>query len=92
MIRIGLFLATNLAVLFILYFILTGLSLHQPETNWMPMLIMAGIFGMSGSFISLLLSKTMIKRSSGAPVIESPSSKTEGWLVRTVHTQADQVA
>lgn len=54
------------------------------------MLIMAGIFGMAGSFISLILSKTMAKRSSGAQVIESPSNETESWLIRTVHAQADQ--
>ncbi len=54
------------------------------------MLIMAGIFGMAGSFISLMLSKTMAKRSSGAQVIEAPSNETERWLVKTVHSQADQ--
>ncbi len=90
MMRIGLFLATNLAVLFIINLIVTLLGLNQAGANWMPMLVMAGIFGMAGSFISLMLSKTMAKRSSGAHVIDSPSNETEGWLVRTVHAQADQ--
>ncbi len=90
MMRIGLFLGTNLAVLFILNLIITVLGLNQSGTNWMPLLIMAGIFGMAGSFISLLLSKTMAKRSSGAQVIESPSNDSERWLVNTVKTQADQ--
>ncbi len=90
MMRIGLFLATNLAVLFIINLIISGLGLNQPGTDWMPMLIMAGIFGMAGSFISLMLSKTMAKRSSGAQVIESPRNETEEWLVKTVHAQADQ--
>ena len=90
MMRIGLFLGTNLAVLFIINLIITFLGLNQPGTNWTPLLIMAGIFGMAGSFISLLLSKTMAKRSSGARVIESPSNETERWLVNTVKTQADQ--
>ena len=90
MMRIGLFLATNLAVLFIINLIISGLGLNQPGTDWMPMLILAGIFGMAGSFISLMLSKTMAKRSSGAQVIESPRNETEEWLVKTVHAQADQ--
>ncbi len=34
MMRIGLFLATNLAVLFIINLIITGLGLNQPGTNW----------------------------------------------------------
>ena len=90
MMRIGLFLATNLAVLFILNLIITVLGLNQPGTNWMPMLIIAGIFGMAGSFISLMASKTMAKRSSGAQVIEHPKNDTERWLVRTVHLQTEQ--
>ncbi len=90
MMRIGLFLGTNLAVLFIINLIITALGLNQPGTNWTPLLIIAGIFGMAGSFISLLLSKTMAKRSSGAQVIDEPSTETERWLVHTVQTQADQ--
>jgi len=88
--RIGLFLGTNLAVLFILNLILTVLGLNQPGTSYVPLLIMAGVFGMAGSFISLLLSKSMAKRSAGAQVIETPSNETERWLVSTVHAQADK--
>ena len=90
MLRIGLFLGTNLAVLFILNLILTVLGLNQPGTSYVPLLIMAGVFGMAGSFISLLLSKSMAKRSAGAQVIETPSNETERWLVSTVHAQADK--
>lgn len=90
MMRIGLFLGTNLAVLFILNLIITVLGLNQPGMSWMPLLIIAGIFGMAGSFISLMMSKTMAKRSSGARVIESPANDTEGWLVSTVQRQAEK--
>ncbi len=90
MMRIGLFLATNLAVLFVLNLIITFLGLNQPGMSWTPLLIIAGIFGMAGSFISLMMSKSLAKRSSGARVIESPSSETESWLKHTVHRQADQ--
>lgn len=88
MMRFGLFLATNLAVLFVLNLIITALGLNQPGMNWLPLIIMAGVMGMAGSFISLLLSKGMAKRSSKAQVIESPSSDMEHWLVETVKSQA----
>jgi heat shock protein HtpX len=43
---------------------------------------------MAGSFISLLLSKWIAKRSVGAVVIGEPRSQTEQWLVQTVALQA----
>lgn len=90
MMRTGLFLGTNLAVLFVLNLIITALGLNQPGTSWIPLLIMAGISGMAGSFISLMMSKTIAKRSAGAQVIESPSNDTEQWLINTVRVQAEK--
>jgi len=90
MLRIGLFLATNLAVVFVLNLIMTVLGLNQPGTSFLPMLIMAGVMGMAGSFISLLMSKSMAKRSAGAQVIESPQDETQRWLVETVRAQAEK--
>jgi len=46
--------------------------------------ILAVIVGFSGSFISLLLSKWMAKKTMGVRVIENPSSEAEVWLVNTV--------
>lgn len=89
MLRIGLFLGTNLAVLFVLNLLITLLGWNNPNMSLWPMLIMAGVMGMAGSFISLMMSKSMAKRSSGAQVIESPSNPTEQWLVDTVNAQAD---
>jgi heat shock protein HtpX len=51
---------------------------------------MAAIFGFGGSFISLLISKWMAKRATGAQVVEVPSNTTERWLVDTVKRQADK--
>ncbi len=84
--RIALFLATNLAVL-----ILAGIVMSLAGTDPSKMsglLIMAGIFGFGGSFISLLLSKWMAKRSTGAVVITEPRNQTERWLLATVERQA----
>lgn len=89
--RIGLFLMTNLAVMFVLNLIITVLELNQPGMNWTPMLIIAGVMGFAGSFISLLMSKSAAKRSSGAVVIETPSNETELWLLNTVSHQAVSV-
>ncbi len=90
MMRIGLFLATNMAVLFVIGIILNVLGLNKPGTGIMPMILIAGVMGMAGSFISLLMSKKMAMRSAGAVIIESPSNELETWLVETVHRQADQ--
>lgn len=91
MMRIALFLGTNFAVLFVLNLIFTLLGLNQPGTSWTPFLIMAAIMGMAGSFISLLVSKSAAKRSTGARVIETPSDETERWLLSTVASQASSV-
>jgi len=61
----------------------TGLNLYG-------LLLMAGIFGFGGSFISLLISKWMAKMAVGAHVIEVPANQTERWLVDTVKRQADK--
>ncbi|MEM7468073.1 MAG: protease HtpX, partial [Pseudomonadota bacterium] len=90
MTRILLFLTTNFAVVLVLGFVLNLLGLNQPGSSSTPFLFMAAIFGMGGSFISLLMSKKMALRSTGAQVLESPSSEIESWLVDTVHSQADQ--
>ena len=86
--RIVLFVATNFAVVAVLSLILTVLGLNRPDTNLLPFLVMTALFGMGGSFISLMLSKTMAKRSMGCRVIEEPTTPVERWLVGTVQRQA----
>lgn len=86
MLRIGLFLATNVAVLFVLSIVLNVLGLDQQSGA--GFLIFAAIFGMGGSFISLLMSKSMAARSVGAQMIENPRDATERWLLETVQQQA----
>jgi len=88
--RTALFIATNLAVLFVLNLLITIFGLNQPGMSWTPMLIMVGVIGFAGSFISLLMSKTMAKRSAGARVIIDPSNDTERWLINTVSLQAEK--
>lgn len=94
--RISLFLMTNLAVLVVLsvsmnilgvgrYLTTQGLDLNQ-------LLIFSALIGFTGSIFSLLISKWMAKRSTGARVIDpsAPGSTREAWLVETVHQLADR--
>ena len=87
--RIFLFLGTNLAVMAVLSVAIRIFGLDQyVGGSTTSMLIFAFIFGMAGSFISLAMSKSMAKRSTGARVIEQPANDTERWLVETVARQA----
>jgi heat shock protein HtpX len=48
------------------------------------------IVGFTGSFISLLLSKTMAKFGAGVTLIDNPQTADEQWLVATVQRLADK--
>jgi heat shock protein HtpX len=86
--RILLFLATNLAVILVASVTLSLLGvdgyLQQNGIDYSSLLIFAAVFGFAGSFVSLLMSKFMAKRATGARVIESPRTPAERWLVDTV--------
>jgi heat shock protein HtpX len=94
MMRILLFLGTNLAVLLVmsvavkLFGVEKMLAQQGVGMNLDGLLIMAAIVGMSGSLVSLAISKWMAKRAVGAQVIEQPQTTTERWLVDTVARQA----
>lgn len=88
MMRIALFLATNFAVMIVLGVILSVTGIAGNSTG--GILIMALLFGFSGSLISLFLSKTMALRSVGAEIIKEPRNNAEQWLVETVRRQAQQ--
>ncbi|MBA3996289.1 MAG: protease HtpX [Candidatus Accumulibacter sp.] len=90
--RIALFLATNLAIVFVLSIVVQMLGLEpmlaDGGLNLPSLLVFCAIFGMGGSFISLAMSKWSAKRMTGARVIDSPGNSTEFWLVETVRRQA----
>jgi heat shock protein HtpX len=86
--RIVLFLATNLAILVLLGVVMSVLGVNPRTTS--GLLVMAAIFGMGGSFISLAMSKWIAKRSTGAQVIVNPSNPTEQWLYTTVQRMAEK--
>jgi len=86
--RIVLFLATNLAVVLVMSVVLSLLGVNRYLTanglNLGTLMVYSIVVGFTGAFISLLMSKQMAKWSTGAHVIDAPSSSTELWLVDTV--------
>lgn len=96
MMRIFLFLATNAAILLVVSVIFNLLGLKSTldaqgvNLNLDGLLVMSAIIGMSGSFISLMMSKWSAKQAMGVYVIERPENETEQWLVDTVRRQAQQ--
>jgi heat shock protein HtpX len=91
--RIVLFLLTNLAVMVVLSIVTNLLGLNQALAanglNLGALLVFSAIIGFGGAFISLLMSKTIAKWSTGAHVISEPQSEAETWLLATVKKLAD---
>jgi len=92
--RIVLFLATNIAVMLVLSVVLSLLGadrfLAAEGLNVGMLVVFSAVLGFTGSIISLLLSKTMAKWSTGAHVIETPATADEQWLVGTVRRFAEK--
>lgn len=84
--RVALFLATNFAVLLLAGAVMRLLGVHPQQMS--GLLVMAAIFGFGGSLISLLTSKWMAKRATGAQIITQPRTEAEQWLLATVQRQA----
>lgn len=86
--RVALFLLTNIAVMLVLSISVRFLGidrfLSSNGLNMGMLLAFAAMIGFGGSFISLLMSKTMAKWSTGAQIIKQPRSQDEAWLVDTV--------
>ena len=95
MLRIVLFVLTNLAVMALLAIVvkLTGIDVYayrRGGLNLQGLLVMAAVMGMGGSFISLAMSKWIAKMSVGAQVITQPRNPTEQWLVDRVRSHAQK--
>ena len=92
--RIVLFLATNLAVVVVLGIVANLLGVNRYLTanglNLGALLGFAFIMGFGGAIISLLLSKTIAKWSSGVQLISGAEGPDERWIVETVRRFADK--
>ncbi len=96
MMRILLFLATNLAIMIAITIIFNVLGLKSTldaqgvHLNLDALLMMSAIIGMTGSVISLFMSKWSAKNAMGVHVIDQPQNQTEQWLVSIVAQLARQ--
>lgn len=89
MLRIVLFLLTNLAIMLVVGVILSLLGVGHYHTagnhlNLSQLMIVCLVWGMVGSVISLFLSKWMAKSATGTVVIDIPGNSEERWLIDTV--------
>lgn len=92
--RIFLFVATNVAVMVVLGIVssIFGLNGYMGPNGVSlgKLLVFSGAIGFTGAIVSLLMSKSMAKRSTGARVIEQPATEQEAWIVETVRKFADR--
>ncbi|SRR6266581_1740865 len=92
--RIFLLIATNFAVLILLSIVASVLGLDRwllaEGIDYFTLLLFSAVLGFGGAFVSLLLSKTIAKWSTGAQVIDGSEGTTQYWLVQTVHKLADK--
>lgn len=88
LLRVVLFLITNIAILIVVSFIINLLGLDyylsSEGLDYTSMLVFCALFGMGGSFFSLLISKWMAKTSMGVHLITQPSNQEETWLLKQV--------
>lgn len=86
--RVALLVLTNIAIMLVLSVVVHVLGLNQMLTanglNLGVLLAFSAVIGFGGAIISLFMSKSMAKWSTGAQVIAQPSTATERWLVDTV--------
>jgi heat shock protein HtpX len=87
--RIGFFFLTNIAIIATISIIINllgiGSYLTKSGIDYKSLLVICVLWGMGGSFISLLLSKTMAKWSMGVQIIDpSRSTGIEGELVMMI--------
>jgi heat shock protein HtpX len=93
--RIILFIATNLAVVLVLSIVLKIFGLDRALAAqgyaYGQLLVYSLVVGFTGAIISLLMSKTIAKWTTGAQVITTPQNDAEAWLLSTVQKLATQV-
>ncbi len=92
--RILLFVLTNFAVMAVLLITTRLLGVDRYLTanglNMPALAVFSLVIGFGGAIISLLMSKTMAKMSTGAKIINQPSTADEAWIVQTVQRFAEK--
>ena len=90
MLRIALFLGTNIAILVVLSLTMSLFGIdgvlqdNGVDLDLNSLLFISAIIGFTGSFISLLISKWIAKRSMGVELVKESKNETERWLLNTL--------
>ena len=92
--RIFLFVMTNLAVMVVLGIVINIFGLNRfidaQGLNVGGLMVFSLVVGFGGAIISLLMSKFIAKRSTGAQIINDSRDPTHAWIVDTVKRFADK--
>ena len=92
--RVGLFIIINFVVLLTIGVLIRLFGVDRWLTsggiNYSQLLAFSAIFGFTGSFISLMMSKSIAKMSTGARTISDPRNQEEVWLLTTVRELSDK--
>ncbi len=94
MLRIALFLATNIAVLLVISIVFrllgleTVLQSNGVDLDLEALLIYSAVIGFTGSLISLLMSKRLAKMMMRVRLVTTPANRTEQWLIKTLEAQS----
>ena len=95
MLRIGLFLLTNVAIIAVVSIVFSVFGIggmlqeNGVDLDLQGLMVISVVWGFAGSFVSLAMSKFVAKRAMRVRVIGQPGNETERWLVETVRRQAD---
>jgi heat shock protein HtpX len=94
--RIALLVLTNFAVMVAITLVINvlgalGVFGHGDfMRQYGPLVVISGIVGFGGSFISLLASKWIAKWTTGAQIITAARTSDEAWLLQTVQRLAER--
>ena len=96
MMRIGLFLLTNIAIIAVIAIIFSVFGIGNVldeqgvDLDLGALLIYSAVIGFTGSFISLVLSKFIAKRSTGCQIIDESTRDPEAqWIISRVRVHAE---
>ena len=90
--RIFLFMATNIAIMVTLMFVLSLLGftgyLRADGLDYAALLVFSFVWGMGGAFISLAMSRWLAKMAMGVQLVDGRTGNSElDWLYQTVEQQ-----
>ncbi len=76
------------SIIFNVFGLNSTLDAQGVDLNLNALLIMSAVIGMTGSFVSLAISKWSAKQAMGVIVINQPQNQTEQWLISVVAKHA----